>query len=84
MGHGIQASLSFWEFCELRGVHKPMEIQWNFVAMMRMIKEEDKRVVQLAMVGKEIVEHTPVDETPFVVDVSIDEVSRYISTVEEE
>ena len=26
LGHGIQVSLSFWEFCELRGMHKPMEI----------------------------------------------------------
>lgn len=27
LGYGIKASLSFWEFCELRGMHKPMEIQ---------------------------------------------------------
>ena len=26
LGHGTQASLSFWEFCELRGMHKPMEV----------------------------------------------------------
>ena len=37
LGYGIQASLSFWEFCELRGMHKPMEIQWDSVGMMRSI-----------------------------------------------
>jgi len=27
LGHDIKVSLSFWEFCELRGMHKPMGIQ---------------------------------------------------------
>jgi len=79
LGHSVQAFLSFWEFCELRGMHKPMEIQWNFDGMMRRIKEEDERVVQGAMVGNETVEHTPVDEMPSVVEVSIDEVPRVVN-----
>lgn len=39
LGHGIQVSLSFRELCQLRGMHKPMEIQWNFVGLMRRIEE---------------------------------------------
>lgn len=35
--------------------------------MMTRIKEEEERVVQGAMVGKETVEHTPVDEMPSIV-----------------
>jgi len=46
-----------------------MEIQWDFAGMMRSIKKKDERVVEGAMVGKEIVEHTPIDELS-----SIDEV----------
>jgi len=60
-------------------MHKPIEIQCNFAGMMRRIKEEDERVVQKAMVGKEIVDHTPVDEMPHVVEVSIDEVSQVVT-----
>lgn len=55
-----------------------MDIQWNCVGMMRKIKEEDERVVQGAMVGKEIFEHTLVDEMPSIVEISIDEVSRVV------
>jgi len=62
LGHAIQASISFWEVCELRGMHKPMEIQWDFIGMMRSIKKKYERVVERAMVGKGIVEHTPIDE----------------------
>lgn len=47
--------------------------------MMERIKEEDERVVQGAMVGKETVEHTLVDEMLSVVEVSIDEVSRVVT-----
>jgi len=50
-------------------MHKPVEIQWDFAGMMRSIKEKDERVVEGAMVGKETVEHTPIDEAS-----SIDEV----------
>ncbi len=56
-----------------------MEIQWNFAGMMRRIKEEDERVVQGAMVGKETIEHSPIDEMPSVVEVSIDEVSWVVT-----
>lgn len=38
--HGIQVSLSFWEFCELRDMHKSARIQWNYAGMMRKIKAE--------------------------------------------
>jgi len=47
--------------------------------MMERIKEEDKRVVQGAMVGKETVEHTLINEMSSVVEVFIDEVSRVVT-----
>jgi len=78
LGHGIQASLSFWEFYELRDMHKSMGIQWNYAGMMSRIKAEDG-VVEGVMVGKEAIEHTPINEMPFFVEVSIDEVSRVMS-----
>jgi len=43
--------------------------------MLERIKDEDGRVVQGAMVGKETIEHTLVDEISSVVEVSINEVS---------
>ena len=46
--------------------------------MVSRIKEEDKRVVEGAMVGKETIEHTLADETP-PVEVSIDGVSRVVT-----
>ena len=64
LGNGIQSSLSFWEFCELRDIHKLVGIPWNYAVMVRWIKEEDERVVEGAMIGKETVEHTLADETP--------------------
>ena len=74
LGYGIQASLPFWEFYELRRMHKPMEIQWDFTGMMRSIKEKDERVVEGGMVAKETFEHTPIDEAS-----SIDEVFRVVT-----
>jgi len=47
--------------------------------MLERIKEEDEKVVQGAMVGKETVEHTLVDEMSSVVEISIDEVSWVVT-----
>ena len=79
LGHGIQASLSFWEFYELRDMHKSVGIQWNYAGMMRRIKAEDERIVEGAMVSKETIEHTLVGEIPSVVEVSIDDVSGVVT-----
>ena len=79
LGHDIQASLSFWEFCELRDMHKSGGFPWNYVGMVSWIKEEDERVAKGAMVGKETVGHTLVDETPPIVEVSIDGVFAIVT-----
>lgn len=47
--------------------------------MMERIKEQDERVVQGAMVGKETIEHTLVDGMSSDVEVSINEVSLVLT-----
>ena len=75
MGHDIQAALSFWEYRALRDRLRSGGIRWNYARMVRRIKEEDERVFEGAIVGKETVEHTLVGETPPIVEVSMDGVS---------
>ena len=79
LGHDIQAAVSFWEYRELRDRHRSGEIWWNYARMVRWIKEEDERVVEGAIVGKETFEHTLAGETPPIVEVSIDEVSGVVT-----
>ena len=89
LGHDIQVSLSFWEFCQLTDMHKSIGIHQNYVGLMRWIGAKDKKVVEGAMAIKEIVEHTPIDEVsgdiftlgevPSIVEVSIDEASRSVT-----
>ena len=47
--------------------------------MVRRIKEEDGRVVEGAIVGKETIEHTLTDETPPILEVSIDGVFEVVT-----
>ena len=47
--------------------------------MVRQVKEEDERVVEGAIVGKERVENTLIGETPPIVEVSIDGVSMVVT-----
>ena len=60
-------------------MHKSRGVPWNYAGMVSQIKEEDERVVEGAMVGKETTEHTLADETPPIVEVSIDGVSEVVT-----